>query len=166
MPVILLVLGFIFVIEGADFLVNGGSSLAKRLRISELVIGLTVIAFGTSLPELSVNIVASITGNSKIAITNILGSNVANILLILGISSVIFPLSVTKGTIWKEIPLSLLAAVILGILAADSLIDRKELSEITRADGLVLLSFFMIFLYYSAGIATQTSGVSDQLPKN
>jgi cation:H+ antiporter len=165
MPVILLILGFILVVKGADFLVNGGSSLAKRLHISELVIGLTVIAFGTSLPELSVNIVASITGNSEIAITNVLGSNVANILLILGISSVIFPLSVTKGTVWKEIPLSLLAAIILGVLAGDSLIDRKEFSEITRSDGLVLLSFFVIFLYYSAGIANQTSDVTDQLPK-
>ncbi len=165
MSIVLLILGFILVIKGAGLLVDGGSSLAKRLHISELVIGLTVVAFGTSLPELSVNIAASIKGSSEIAITNVLGSNVANILLILGISSVIFPLVVTKGTVWKEIPLSLLAAVVLGILAGDSLIDSRDFSEITRIDGLVLLSFFIIFLYYSVGIAKEESGVTDQLPR-
>lgn len=163
--ILLLFLGFILVIKGAGLLVDGGSSLAKRLHISELVIGLTVVAFGTSLPELSVNIAASIKGNAEIAVTNVLGSNVANILLILGISSVIFPLVVTKGTVWKEIPLSLLAAAVLGILAGDGLIDNRDFSEISRIDGLVLLSFFIIFLYYSAGIANQASGVTEQLPK-
>jgi cation:H+ antiporter len=165
MYVVLLILGFVLVIKGAGLLVDGGSSLARRARISELFVGLTIIAFGTSLPELSVNIAASIEGSSEIAITNVLGSNVANILLILGISSVIFPLVVTKGTVWKEIPLSLLAAVVLGVLAGDSIIDNRSFSEITRIDGLVLLSFFIIFLYYSAGIANRVSNVTDQLPK-
>jgi cation:H+ antiporter len=165
MYVVLLILGFVLVIKGAGLLVDGGSSLARRARISELFVGLTIIAFGTSLPELSVNIAASIEGSSEIAITNVLGSNVANILLILGISSVIFPLVVTKGTVWKEIPLSLLAAVVLGVLTGDSIIDNRSFSEITRIDGLVLLSFFIIFLYYSAGIANRVSNVTDQLPK-
>lgn len=165
LSIILLILGFILVIKGADFLVDGGSSLARKLQISNLAIGLTVVAFGTSLPELSVNIAASIEGASEIAITNILGSNIANIFLILGIASIIFPLTVTKGTVWKEIPLSLLAAIILGVLVADKFIDGKNFSEISRIDGLVLLSFFIIFLYYSAGIAKETSGVTDQLQK-
>ena len=152
-------------ITGASLLVDGGSSLAKRLHVSDLAIGLTVIAFGTSLPELSVNIAASIKGTSEIAITNILGSNTANILLILGVSSVIFPLAVTKGTVWKEIPFSLLAVVILALLAANNITGGENYSKLTRIDGLVLLSFFMIFLYYTAGIARQTAEVVEQVPK-
>jgi len=157
-------LGFGAVILGAHFLVNGACSLAKRLAVSDLVIGLTVVAFGTSLPELSVNIVASVKGNAAIALGNILGSNIANILLILGISGIIFPLAVTKGTVWKEIPLSLLAAILFGILANDRLIDGGNISALTRIDGLVLISFFIIFLFYSAGIAGDVAGISEQIP--
>jgi len=161
LSIILLILGFVLVIKGADLLVTGGSSLAKRLHVSDLVIGLTVVAFGTSLPELSVNIAASVKGSSEIAITNVLGSNVANIFLILGISSVIFPLTVTKGTVWKEIPLSFLAAIVLGIVASDHLIDGTDDSSLTRIDGLILLCFFIIFIYYTAGIAKETSSMTE-----
>ena len=164
MPVIILiVLGFVLVIWGARLLVDGASSLAKKLRVSDLVIGLTVVAFGTSLPELSVNIVASIQGNASITIGNILGSNIANIFLILGISAAIFPLAVSKGTVWKEIPLNLLAALLVGILANDWLIDKAEASVMSRIDGLVLLSFFLIFLYYTAGIARPVEGLEKTL---
>ena len=161
LPIVLLILGFVLVIKGADFLVTGGSSLAKKLHVSELVIGLTVVAFGTSLPELSVNIAASFKGSSEIAITNVLGSNVANIFLILGLSSIIFPLMVTKGTVWKEIPLSFLAVMVMGILASDHLIDGKADSALTRIDGLILLCFFIIFIYYSAGIAKETTPMTE-----
>ena len=160
---ILLIIGFGLLIKGADFLVEGASSIAKRLKISDLVIGLTVVAFGTSMPELFVSVIASIKGNTGIAIGNILGSNIANILLILGISSIIFPLSVTKGTVWKEIPLSLLAAFMLGVLANDQLIDKSGVSVLTRIDGLVFLSFFVIFIYYSFSIAKKIEGMSEQV---
>jgi cation:H+ antiporter len=162
--IVLLVIGFVFLIKGADFLVDGASSIARRLKISDLVIGLTVVAFGTSTPELFVNLIASIKGNSGIAIGNILGSNIANVLLILGISSIIFPLSVTKGTVWKEIPLSLLAAIMLGVLANDQLIDKGGFSVLTRIDGLVLISFFIIFLYYSFSIAKRVEGMEEHVP--
>jgi cation:H+ antiporter len=162
---IFLIIGFIFLIKGADFLVNGGSSIGKRLNISDLVIGLTVVAFGTSLPELFVNIFASIRGDTDIAIGNVLGSNIANICLILGLSAVIFPLAVGKGTVWKEIPLSLLAALLLGIMANDHLIDKSDTSMLTRIDGLVFLAFFIIFLYYSFGIAKQIDGIDKHLPQ-
>ena len=99
LPYILLAVGFVILIKGADVLVTGASSIARRFHISDLAIGLTVVAFGTSTPELFVNIIASLKGNSEIAIGNILGSNIANILLILGVSSIICPLSVTKGTV-------------------------------------------------------------------
>jgi cation:H+ antiporter len=150
---LLFVAGLVFVIKGADFLVNGASSLAKRIHVSELVIGLTIVAFGTSMPELTVNLFASFNGQVDIAIGNILGSNIANILLILGITAMIHPLRVSKGTAWKEIPFSLLAALVLGLMANDFLIDGAGASVLSRIDGLVLIGFFIIFLYYVFGIA-------------
>ena len=164
LPYFKFIVGLAVIIKGADFLVDGASSIARRFRVSELVIGLTVVAFGTSTPELFVNIVASLQGNSEIAIGNILGSNIANILLILGVSSVICPLSVTKGTVWKEIPFSLLAAIVLGLMANDQLIDKNGISVLTRIDGLVLLCFFIIFLYYSVSIAKEIEGMEAHVP--
>jgi len=161
---LLFVVGFVLLIKGADFLVDGSSSIARRFHVTDLVIGLTVVAFGTSMPELFVNLIASIKGDTDIAIGNVLGSNICNIFLILGVSSIIYPLSVTKGTVWKEIPLSLLAAVLLGILANDHLIDKSTSSTLTRIDGLVFLSFFIIFLYYSFSIAKSIEGMEEHVP--
>ncbi len=152
----LFILGFVVLIKGADLLVDGASSIAKKLNVSDLVIGLTVVAFGTSTPELFVNVFASIQGNTEIAIGNILGSNIANILLILGISAIIFPLAVQSTTVWKEIPFSLLAVLVMGILANDMLIDKKGFSELTRGDGLILIAFFIIFMYYVFSIAKKS----------
>jgi cation:H+ antiporter len=161
---VFLVLGFVLLVYGANYLVEGASALARRLNVSDLVIGLTVVAFGTSCPELFVNLVSSIRGDTAIAIGNILGSNIANVLLILGISAIICPLAVSRGTVWKEIPLSLLAAVMLGILAGDRLIDGAAYSALTRIDGLVLLAFFVIFMYYSFSIAQQFDGLAVPAP--
>ena len=161
---ILFVVGLLLLIKGADFLVDGAASIARSLNMSDLVIGLTVVAFGTSTPELFVNIVASAKGNSAIAIGNVLGSNIANIFLILGISSVIYPLSVTKGTVWKEIPFSLLAAIVLLFMANDQIIDNAGASGLTRIDGLIFLSFFMIFIYYTYSIAARVEGMEAHVP--
>lgn len=150
---ILFFFGFVLLIKGADLLVDGASSIAKKMKISNISIGLTVVAFGTSMPELVVNIFASYQGNPEIAIGNILGSNIANILLILGISAIIYPLTVQKNTIWKEIPFSLLAAIIVGVLASDALIDGRNFSELSRGDGFILIGFFVIFMYYIVSIA-------------
>jgi len=150
---LLLIVGFVLLIKGADYLVEGSSSLAKRFKISDLVIGLTIVAFGTSAPELIVNLVSSVQGNSEIAIGNIIGSNICNIFLILGISAVIYPLTVSRGTTWKEVPFSLLAAVMVFFLANDAIIDGQGFSMMTRIDGFVLLAFFVIFMYYIFGIA-------------
>jgi len=150
---VLLILGFVFLIKGADFLVDGASSLAKKLGMSALAIGLTIVAFGTSMPELIVNIFASLDGNTEIAIGNILGSNIANILLILGVSAIIFPLAVGHGTVWKEIPFSLLAVLVLFFMVNDIIFDGSSFSALTRIDGLVLLSFFLIFMYYVFSIS-------------
>ncbi|MBU4334718.1 MAG: calcium/sodium antiporter [Candidatus Omnitrophica bacterium] len=153
MQYILLTIGFAFLIKGADLLVDGASSLARRLKVSDLVIGLTVVAFGTSAPELSVNVLSAFKGNTDIAVGNILGSNIANVFLILGISAIVYPLIVTKGTVWKEIPLSLLAAILVAVLANDQFIDKQNYSVLTRIDGIILLLFFIVFLYYSFSIA-------------
>lgn len=153
MTYLFLIIGFIFLIKGAGFLVDGASSVAKKLNVSDLVIGLTIVAFGTSAPELFVNLFASFKGTTDIAIGNIVGSNIVNMLLILGIAAVIYPLKVNKGTVWKEIPMSLLAAVLLLIMANDVIVDGLGLNALTRSDGLVLIAFFIIFLYYTFGIA-------------
>ncbi|MBF0252526.1 MAG: calcium/sodium antiporter [Candidatus Omnitrophica bacterium] len=159
----LLLIGFFILIKSAGLLVTGSSSLAKRFKVSELVIGLTVVAFGTSLPELSVNIIASIRGNADIAIGNVLGSNIANILFILGASAIIFPLSVTKSTVLKGIPLSLLAVLLLGIMANDAVIDKSGFSGLTMIDGLVLIAFFIVFLYYAVGISDENTELNSTI---
>lgn len=153
---ILFFIGFVLLIKGADLLVDGASSLAKRIGVSSLVIGLTIVAFGTSAPELVVNILASLKGNTEIAIGNILGSNIVNILLILGISAVIYPLAVKKGTVWKEIPLAFLAVLVLALMANDVFVDGATSSVISRIDGFILIAFFIIFLYYTFGISRVT----------
>ena len=159
---LLFVLGFFLLVQGANLLVDGSASIAKKLSISSIVIGLTIVAFGTSAPEFVVNIFASMNGNTEIAIGNILGSNIANVLLILGISALIFPLTTKKNTVWKEIPFSLLAAVVLGVMVNDFRIDGGSFSGLTRIDGMVLLAFFIIFLYYTFGIAKVT-GENDEV---
>ena len=150
---VLFIIGFFILIKGAGLLVDGSSSIAKRLKISNIVIGLTIVAFGTSTPEFIINIFASAKGNSEIAIGNILGSNIANILLILGVSAIIYPLVTKNNTVWKEIPFMLLATIILGVLVNDMRIDNDSFSGLTRIDGIVLLSFFIVFLYYTFGIS-------------
>lgn len=155
MPLALLAffLGLPLVLKGADFLVDGGSSLARRLGISSLVIGLTVVAFGTSMPELVTNLFASFSGATDIAIGNVVGSNIANILLVLGAGAVFYPLVVTRGTVWKEIPFSLLAVGVLALMANDAVLEGKLVSEIGFIDGAVLLALFGVFFAYVLAIA-------------
>lgn len=149
------IFGFVLLIYGGNFLVDGAASLAKHFKISDLVIGLTIVSFGTSAPELMVNIVASIEARGDMTIGNIIGSNIANILLILGSASLISPIRVKNSTIWKEIPFSILAVVVLFILSNDSLIDGAEDDIISRSDGLILLCFFIIFLSYIVSLSRQ-----------
>jgi len=164
---ILFFVGFALLIKGADLLVDGASSLARRIGVSSLVIGLTVVAFGTSAPEFIVNIFASFNGNTDIAIGNIIGSNICNILLILGISALIYPLAVQKGTVWKEIPFSFLAVIVVALMANDVFLDNGPLSALTRIDGFILLLFFVIFLYYIFSISkVKSSDVVEAAPRS
>ncbi len=146
-------MGFVLLIKGADLLVDGASSLAKRYRISDLVIGLTIVAFGTSSPELILNLIASWQGAADLAIGNVIGSNISNILLITGIAAVIYPIKVQKNTINKEVPFSLLAIILLAVLANDFIFEPGEISHLGRIDGILLILFFGIFMYYSFGLA-------------
>ena len=146
---LLLLLGFIPLIYGANILVDGASSLAKKMNVPNIVIGLTVVAFGTSAPEMIVNIFASVSGDSAIVLGNAMGSNIFNVLGILGVSALIYPLAVRKTTTWIEVPLSLLSAIIVLVLANDIFIDRANVSVLSRIDGLVMLAFFIIFLAYN-----------------
>lgn len=164
---VLFVLGFPLLLKGADFLVDGSVSIAKKFNISNIVIGLTIIAFGTSLPELVVNVMAGLNGSNELAIGNVLGSNIANILLILGVAALIYPLTTKKNTVWKEIPLSLLAILVLGILVNDQIIDGGPVSILSRSDGFILLAFFIIFFTYIISISkgeksTTETGLKEQ----
>jgi cation:H+ antiporter len=152
----LFLVGLGILIKSADVLVEGASSLARRLGISALVVGLTVVAFGTSAPELIVSMLASISGNVDIAVGNIVGSNIVNILLILGLSAAVYPLRVQKTTVWKEIPFALLASLVFFIMAHDALVSGHAASIVSRGDGLVLVGFFLVFLYYIATVAKQS----------
>ncbi|MBK7221407.1 MAG: calcium/sodium antiporter [Saprospiraceae bacterium] len=163
MTYLLLILGFVLLIKGADFLVDGSASLAKKYNISNIVIGLTIVAFGTSTPELIVSLIASMNGNTEIAIGNVVGSNIVNIFFILGVSATIYPLATKSNTIWKEIPMSLLAALLLWVMANDQVIDGDNSSMLSRIDGIVFLAFFIIFIYYTVGIAKSDTDDSPEI---
>ena len=145
--IVLIISGMAFLIKGGDMLVDGASSLARRFRISELVIGLTIVALGTSAPELVVSISAAIGSHSEIALGNVIGSNNFNLFFILGLTGLIAPLAVQKNTVRIEIPFSLLAAVVLLVLANINLFPNER-NMLTRIDGAVLLLFFGLFLFY------------------
>lgn len=144
--IVLIVAGFTALIFGANWLVDGSSALAKKYSVSDLIIGLTIVSFGTSAPELVVNSVASINGYSDIVLGNIIGSNNFNLFITLGIAGLIYPMWVQKSTVWKEIPISLIAAVALLLLANNFFIGAT--SGISRIDGIILLLFFAGFIFY------------------
>ena len=146
--IIYLLAGFIILVYGANFLVDGGAALAHRLKVPNIVIGLTVVAFGTSTPELVVNIISSIEGSSALALGNVLGSNIFNIMAILGVTALFVPIGIKRSTTWIEIPLAVLAAVLILILA-----NGEPAGIITRAEGFCLLCFFAVFIAYTLFIA-------------
>lgn len=151
--ILLLLVGFGVLIKGADFLVNGASSAAKKYGISNLAIGLTVVAFGTSMPELVVSFISALQGQNDASFGNVIGSNIFNLLFILGISGLIYPLVVHSNTVRYEVPLSLLAAVVLYLLVNDQQLWNLESVEgyqglLSRLDSIILLGFFVFFLFY------------------
>jgi len=148
LAITLLLVGFAILIKGADFLVSGSSSVAKKFNISNIAIGLTVVAFGTSTPELLVSVTSSLKGYNSAAFGNVIGSNNFNLLFILGVAGLIYPLVVLRNTIKYEVPLSLLAAVVLYVLVNDVVIWGSATNELSRLDSFILLGFFIVFMLY------------------
>ena len=157
--------GAALVLLGADKLTDGSVGLARRFSISETVIGLTVVAFGTSLPEFVVSLLASLNGAASMGIGNVVGSNLFNTLMIVGVTAIVAPIIIQKSTIRKDIPFSLLASVILGALALDQMLeDNASINVLDRGDGIALLGFFAVFMAYTFNIArpaTQTEQAAD-----
>ena len=162
LSIILLLAGLAVLIAGAEALVRGASSISKKAGIPPIVIGLTIVAFGTSSPELVVNVFSAFQGTTDLALGNIIGSNIANILLILGISALVVDLKVQKSTTWKEIPFAFLAVLVLFAIANDKIIDRADGNILSRADGFVLLSFFAIFMYYIVELTRKGDNGAEQ----
>ena len=147
LSILQLVIGFVLLVKGADYFVDGSSSLAKRFRIPTVVIGLTIVAFGTSAPELATSLSAAMKGSNDIAIGNVVGSNIFNTLIVLGASAAITPIAVSKGVIKRDYPLSIFAAALLAVLSLDTLLFGKEQMRIGRVDGMILLVCFLVFMY-------------------
>lgn len=141
-----MLVGFVLLIKGADWMVNGSTLLAKKNKIPDLAIGLTIVAFGTSAPELVVNTVASFEDHSDIVLGNIIGSNNFNLFMILGIVGLIFPITVQSSTVWKEIPISLFAAIVF-LFLANGYVFYNEVG-LSRWDGMILMIMFLLFLFY------------------
>ncbi|MBS8266509.1 sodium:calcium antiporter [Mesobacillus boroniphilus] len=153
MTYILLTIGFALLIKGADYFVEGASKIATLLRVPPLLVGLTIVAFGTSSPEATVSILAAMEGSSEVSLGNVIGSNIFNITLVVGITAMINPLAVETMTIRKEIPFTLLASVALAVVANDITLQMANTNLIGRSEGIILLLFFLIFLYYIVEVA-------------
>lgn len=152
---LLLVIGVALILWGADKLTDGACGLARRWQVSEMVIGLTVVAFGTSLPEFVVSLFSSLQGSANLSAGNIVGSNVFNTLVILGATALFCPIRVSTGTIWRDLPFSNMAALVLLLLGFDKWMSDSATNILSRADGLVLLLFFCIFMYYTISLGKQ-----------
>lgn len=161
LSIIILLAGFVLLVKGADFFVEGSSNIASYYKIPQIIIGLTIVAFGTSAPEAAVSIVAAVKGNGGIALGNVIGSNIFNITFILGLAAFINPLKVGKDSIRKDIPFCILTSIVLLIVMWDINFQQSAINSITRGDGLLLLCLFSIFLYSIFQVADSNS---QQLP--
>lgn len=151
--IILLVLGFVILIKGADLFVDGASGVAANFKVSKMLIGLTIVSFGTSAPEFAVSVKSLISGSGDIVLGNVIGSNILNILLILGCCGVVHTLNVKNNTVKKELPITMLISALFAVLLSDSIFDKGVVNSFTRGDGIVLLLFFLVFIYYLITIA-------------
>ena len=147
--IFVLIVGFVILIKGADIFVDGASSIAGNFKVSKMLIGLTIVSFGTSAPELAVSVKSIISGNHDIVLGNVIGSNILNILLIVGLSAMVHSLNVKNNTVKKELPIVILISTLFGVLLLDKTFDKSIVNNaFTRSDGIVLLLFFLVFVYY------------------
>lgn len=157
--ILLLILGLVLILVGANYLIDGASAIAKKFGISDFIIGMTIVGIGTSTPEMVVSFISAAQGNADIAVGNIVGSNIFNILMILGVTAIILPLPLTGNNIKKDIPFALLAVFTLIAAGADIILDKAAANILARTDGLLLLALFGVFMaytIYSAQSGTET----------
>ena len=162
MNILLLIGGLILILLGANGLTDGAASVAKRFRIPPIVIGLTIVAFGTSAPELTVSVSSALKGSADIAIGNVVGSNIFNTLMIVGCTALFAPIVITRNTLRKEIPLCILSSIVLLICANDVFLDKAPENILNRVDSLLLLCFFVIFMGYTFAIASKPVTMEQQ----
>lgn len=158
----LLLVGFVFLIKGADVFVDGASDTARKFRVPKMLIGLTIVSFGTSAPELAVSIQSILSGKGDILLGNVIGSNILNILLILGLSALVGTLHVNTATVKKEIPVLILITIAFTVVLSDKIFGLGE-NFFTRQDGIILLLFFCVFIYYLFGMANRKTGAENEM---
>lgn len=156
MNYILLLIGFVLLIKSADYFVDGASAIAKKFRIPTIVIGLTIVAFGTSAPEAAVSITSGLQGQNGMAIGNVVGSNIFNLVVVVGVAAFICPLKVKKCTIVKDFPFAILSSFVLLIISGDLMFAGSSKNILSRADGIILLILFGIYMYYLIEIALES----------
>lgn len=166
LQILLLVVGFVLLIKGADILVSGASSVAANFKVSKMLIGLTIVAFGTSAPELAVSISSLAAGSTDMLLGNVIGSNILNILLLVGIGAMICPIIVKRNTVMKELPILLLISTALVVLFLDVSLANGSNNEITRGDAIVCLLFFAIFVYYLIAMARKKRTEKQEKPEH
>src|SRR5690625_4182481 len=150
---ILLIIGFALLVKGADAFVDGASNIAGLLRVPSILIGLAIVSLGTSSPEATVSIIAALDGSPDVAIGNVVGSNIFNITMVLGVAAFLYPLQVQSETTKKEIPFTLLASGVMLVLISDVVLQGFSENAVTRSDGIILLLFLSIFMYYVIDVA-------------
>lgn len=160
--ILLLICGFILLIKGADIFVEGASSTARSFKVSKMLIGLTIVAFGTSAPEFAVSMSALSNGSTDMVLGNVIGSCILNILLIVGIAAIIHPIKIHDNTVKKELPLTLLISTLLVVLMIDNKLGNGVVNQITRSDAFIILLFFSVFLYYLFSLAKQKQDKKDK----
>lgn len=162
---IILVIGFIVLIKGADLFVDAASSLAENFNISKMLIALTIVSFGTSAPEFAVSIKSMLSNSGDIVLGNVIGSNILNILLILGVSSLVHPLTVKSATVKKELPITLMITTLLIVLISDIFISNNATNALTRSDGITICLFFLVFVYYLISVMRNKTDDENEAPK-
>ena len=168
MTYVLLLIGFALLIKGADYFVDGSSNIARLLKIPPILIGLTIVALGTSSPEATVSIIAALGGNADVAVGNVVGSNIFNITIVIGVAAFLFPLKVQSETIKKEIPFTLLASIVMLVLMSDIALQGFSSNVLTRSDGIIFLIFLSIFMYYviELGLRSRQNATLTQVTEN
>jgi len=165
LQIFLLIVGFVLLIKGADIFVDGASSTASNFKVPKMLIGLTIVAFGTSAPELAVSIKSLASGSSDMVLGNVIGSNITNILLIIGVAAVICPIIIKDNTVRKELPLCIMITMLLVSQIADFWLDNSKFNMVTRSDAIAIILVFAVFLYYIVTLAIKDRKKTKEVEK-